>query len=286
MSLDFNIGFRSRPNLAELDFLMNALGFEIEEHRLRHGNSTRIYNFYDPFFQYEHKIFGIHTGATLSYNKNDRPGSEFGVRKLVLRATALLTAQVDLANRGELDNPDISPKEVDDLKGKIIQEHDVFSTYSCYKHLLPQRLKWYETALTLRDFFNAVVVRDEHEINPSGYFGLAAEDERRKEVLEVRTQGSETIAICNDVTFHLAETKRLEQNAGYLRFDLPETQRTNFGINYVYLIKVGRSIQTNGFILPQERPYDPPLDIDKRVWRYDTLVLHKDVKKALAGVIN
>ncbi len=159
MSVSWDVGFRSKPELGELDQFMQSLGYRIPTSST--PEFTRMYVFDDDSVSREIEFF---YQADLADSKElfDEMAGE------VLAYGNLKTYSVETTY---LDA---------DERLKIIEEKGVKTQHDCYRHLSPKRLKWYETALALRDHFDAIVLSEQtgEEINPDKPFPNVETSER------------------------------------------------------------------------------------------------------------
>lgn len=162
MSVSYDVGFIRKPEVNGLDGFMQSLGFKIESPDQREGKFTRVYILCDESVPREIEFF---------YEENPRGHkSLFGKRGKEVKAYGnLKTFLVEQAV------PDLAERKRIIDERKIVREHD------CYKYLDTERLKFYETALAIRDRFNAIVVSEQtgQEINPDRNPFVWAADLRR-----------------------------------------------------------------------------------------------------------
>lgn len=140
MSCGWDIGFRETPNLDDLDKFMESLGFKVDpEGHIKNTNFTRVYDFFNPkLAPREIKFF---------YDV-DSSGKKLGNEKI--RAY------------GSLITYNTEPTHVGiDARANVIMEKGVKTELDWYKHVTPEYLVWYVTALALKDRFTAVVISEQ-----------------------------------------------------------------------------------------------------------------------------
>ena len=153
MSIAYDVGFKRKPELTELDGFMESLGFQVESPGQRRGEFSRVY-----------VLRNDSTPREIEFFYEDKVGDNqdfFGEREESIQAYGnLKTFSI------EKTTPDL------DERLRIIKEKEVRTQHDFYRHLAPERLTFYETALALRDHYNAVVVSEQtsEEINPDKPF--------------------------------------------------------------------------------------------------------------------
>src|SRR3989338_246223 len=136
MSFAYDIGFTKKPELTELDSFMKSIGFEVEPRGQRQGMFTRVYVFYDASTPREIELF---------YNDQARDiGDKFGERGKNVQAIGCL--QSDMT---EPAHPSLEERL------KIIEQKKVGTEHYYYRHVACECLKFYESALTLKDHYDA-----------------------------------------------------------------------------------------------------------------------------------
>jgi len=151
MSISYDVGFRRKPEVNGLDGFMHSLGFKPEPPNQRKGKFTRVYVLCDESVPREIEFF---------YEENPR-GHKFlfGKRgKEVMAYGALKTYSCEPAH----PDPEDRTRIID--TGKVKTERDY------YKYLDSERHTFYETALAIRDHFNAFLYCDSKVINPNRPF--------------------------------------------------------------------------------------------------------------------
>jgi hypothetical protein len=154
MSASWDIGFRKKPKLNDLDIFMQSLGFDIEPVGGRSGEFTRVYVLNDKSVPREIEFFYEERA-----DKDNK--SFFGKKsKEVIAYGSLKTFSV----------PETYPDSNERMR--IIKKKNVRTQHDYYKHLSPERLKWYETALALKNRYNAIVISEQtgKDINPTKTF--------------------------------------------------------------------------------------------------------------------
>ncbi len=149
MSVAYDIGFRERPKLDDLDEFMKSLGFNMDR-ALKRGEITRVYNF-------ENGAVASRPIELFYFSRIDADLREAFGRENIVSFGILKTYSIE---------PEISdPKK----RKRIITRQKIHREHDYYKHLEPDRLKWYETALAIRDEFGAVVKSEQtgDSINPN-----------------------------------------------------------------------------------------------------------------------
>ena len=151
MSVQYDVGFRRKPKVDGLDGFMQSLGFVIEPANQRSGEITRVNVLCNESIPREIEFF---------YNKNPRGHkSFFGKREKEVKACgALKTYSCEPAH------PDPEDRK------RIIETGIVKTERDYYKHLDNERHKFYETALAIRDHFNALLYCDGRVIDPNRPF--------------------------------------------------------------------------------------------------------------------
>ncbi len=152
MSASWYIGFRTQPRLEELDIFMRSLGFQIEpeEGRWEKGAFSRIYTFEDESVPREIVLF-------YKESIDDITRSLYGGRAHEISA------------HGNLKTYSVDPTYATaEERARVVKEKGVKTQHDYYRHLSPERLKFYESALALRNRFNALVISMSmgDEINP------------------------------------------------------------------------------------------------------------------------
>jgi hypothetical protein len=148
MSTSYDIGFREKPDVNELDEFMKSLGFT-----LKIKADSRYYSYLGEDSPRE---------IEFSFSGLDKDfGVFFGDRAN------------EVVAYGNLSTPSILPtypKEEDRLR--IIEEKGVNNEHDYHRYLEPKRLKYYEIALALKNHYNAIVLAQEtgKEIDPSRKF--------------------------------------------------------------------------------------------------------------------
>jgi len=153
MSIAYDIGFKKRLILAELDEFMESLGFEMESPGQRRGNFTRVYQLCNDSVQRE---------ITLFYSNN------IGIRRNFFGEKGK-----ELQAYGSLTTFSTEPTYTSiEERLRIIEEKNIRTQHEYYKHLSPERLKFYETALAVRDHYDAIVFSEQtnEEIDPDKPF--------------------------------------------------------------------------------------------------------------------
>lgn len=152
MSIAYDVGFTAKPELAELDEFMQSLGFRIEPSGQRKGKFTRVYVLDDSAPREIEFVYEDEVGDNRGW---------FGERGSEVQAYGNLKTFTT-----EMTHPDL------DERLRIIKEKNVRSQHDYYKHLDPERLKFYEAALAFREHYNAIVISEQSgkEINPDKPF--------------------------------------------------------------------------------------------------------------------
>jgi hypothetical protein len=161
MSIAYDIGFIVKPDLTDLDTFMDSLGFRkthtfglaLEKAGDTRGNFTRIYQCDDSSTPREIEFFLY---EKVGEYRDNFPGNENKI-----------TAYGQLKTYAtEQTHPDLEERL------RIIKEKKVKTQHDYYRHLDPERLKFYETALALKDHYNALVISEQtsEEINPNEPF--------------------------------------------------------------------------------------------------------------------
>ena len=155
MSIAYDVGFTEQPELKTLDDFMGSLGFEIEAPNQRRGQFTQVYVFNDGSVSPREIVFFYRLEPD-----NDQK-SFFRKRSGEVKAYGSLTTYST-----ELIHPTVEERL------RIIEEKGVRTQHDYYRHLQPERLKFYETALALRDHYHAIVRSEQtgEEINPEAPF--------------------------------------------------------------------------------------------------------------------
>lgn len=151
MSISYDVGFIRKPELAELDAFMQLLGFEIESPGQRKGKFTQVYVLCNEHVPREIEFF-------YEDHANEHEESYGGNGEQVCAYGCLKTFETGLAH--------LSLEE----RLRIIQENNVKTEHEWYKFVAPERLRFYEMALALRNHYNALVFSEQtgKEINPKG----------------------------------------------------------------------------------------------------------------------
>jgi len=153
MSTAYDVGFTRKPELTELDGFMKSLGFEVESPSQRRGDFIRVYVLCDDSAPREIEFFYEDGAGDYRDLFGERGKEVYAYGNLKTFST-------------EMTHPDL----VERLR--IIEEKCVRTQHDYYRHLDPERLKFYETALALRDQYDAIVVSEQtrEEINPDKPF--------------------------------------------------------------------------------------------------------------------
>ena len=176
MSVSWEVGFRKKPKLKDLDEFMQSQGFSIED--LEGRDFTRTYIFNDAKvspraidFFYEDKVNGQKLFRNLNGGKKVRACGDlttYSILPLFLKTK--IRAHESLKNYLKTyGGPPIVLDEKERLR--IIREKNIRRQHDYYKYLDRERLKFYETALAIRDNFNAIVVSEQSgdEIDPDKF---------------------------------------------------------------------------------------------------------------------
>lgn len=154
MSANWDIGFRKKPGLEDLDQFMVSLGFHIEQPNQRRGEFTRVYILDDETVPREIEFF---YDENLKEHQKECYGERIN----------------EIVAHGDLKTYSVCPTypNLED-RMRIMKEKGVRTQHDYYRHLSPERLKWYETALALRVRYNAIVLNGQisDEINPDKAF--------------------------------------------------------------------------------------------------------------------
>ena len=150
MSVAWNVGFVVKPELGELDKVMLAFWYEIEPAGQRRSTSTRIYVV---------DVCSVQKAVELLYKEN--PTATF-TDLFGDRANEIVAYGDLVAHSVERTYPNA------DERLRIIAEKAVRTQHDYYKHVAPEHLKWYETALELRNKYKALILSEQtcREINP------------------------------------------------------------------------------------------------------------------------
>ena len=150
MSISYDVGFRRKPIVEELDEFMQSLGFRIEPPSQRRGRFIRVYTFFDESQAPKPIDF--------FYKNVSRDSSSFfgNKRNEVKAYGALQTPSTEEAV------PDHSERE------RIVNEIGINREEDYYEHLATERRKFYKTALAIRNRFEAIVLSEQtgEEIDP------------------------------------------------------------------------------------------------------------------------
>lgn len=138
MSVSYDIGFTKRPALSHIDRFMQSLGFVIDDAE-RVGRFSRVYLFNGKEATREIELF-----------YNNRAGNILFMGEINIKAYGSLKT----FSSSELI---MDPKE----RLRIIKDNKITTEHDYCRHLNKGRLKFYETALAIRDEFNAVVVSEQ-----------------------------------------------------------------------------------------------------------------------------
>lgn len=170
--ISYNVGFTRKPKLAELDEFMRSFGFEalpaeachdsekgLNDCLIRHltlqelqkykpEKVTKVYVWRDePTYSEIRFVYG---------NKIRSHQYRYGEMGKEVKAYGWLITHF---------NRIVSRHELDDELNKIIQKKAVKTEWDFYKQVDPERLKFYETALALRNHYNAFVLEGEKGSN-------------------------------------------------------------------------------------------------------------------------
>ena len=152
MSADWHVGFRKKPGLDELDRFMFSLGFQIDTSQ-RVGEYTRVYMLDDD---------SVKRYIAFFYEENAGKNKEWFQE----RAN-------EVQSYGNLKTGSVEPTYFTlEERVKVIKEKRVKTQHDYYRHVSPERLKWYETALAFKEQYNAIVLNGQisEEINPEKFF--------------------------------------------------------------------------------------------------------------------
>ena len=148
MPISWNVGFLVKPELGELDQLLLSLGYRIES-----PSGTRLSRVYAA------DVGDVQKAVAFFYNQNptDIFRNIFGDRADEIAAYG----HVD-SNSAEPTHPHAGDRL------KVVAEKAVRTQHDYYKHVAPEHLKWYETALELRNKYKALILSEQtcREINP------------------------------------------------------------------------------------------------------------------------
>lgn len=150
MSIAYDIGFPRKPEISELDAFMASLGFKIESPGERRGEYTRTYVLNDDSVPREIEFF-----------YEERVGD---YRELFGKRVS------DVHAYGNLKTFSTEPTHIGlDERLRIIEERKVRTQHEYYRHVSPERLRFYEIALALKEQYGAIVLSEQtgEEIDPN-----------------------------------------------------------------------------------------------------------------------
>jgi hypothetical protein len=150
MSISWDIGFIKKPKIEELDEFMQSWGYKIEKPNQRKSSFSRIYAILEPLVPRDIELF---------YSEEEIDNEIFKEKKV--------------ESYGSLTTYSVKPNHLKIKERlKTIEEKRIKNQHDYYKHLSPERLKWYETALAIKNKFNCMILSEQtgEEINPNKAF--------------------------------------------------------------------------------------------------------------------